>query len=161
MKGDCKFPRMERLKRREDVKAVFKKGVSVSCPGAKLFFLLKEGTERRIAFTFSRKFGNAVARNRARRLGREAYRHLRSGIRDGCDMALLVYPTASKPSEGGLSKNGLSVNAISFRMRQLRTLLGKAGLLAEVAGMNSGAAGAAGLASALVIPKASGESAGV
>jgi ribonuclease P protein component len=123
MKGDCKFPRTERLKRREDVKAVFKSGVSVSCPGAKLFFVRKEGMERRIAFTFSRKFGNAVARNRARRLGREAYRHLRSGIKSGCDMALLVYPFAPE--------NGLTENGLSFRMRQLRTLLGKAGLLAE------------------------------
>jgi ribonuclease P protein component len=118
VKGYCKFPRTERLKRREDVKAVFKNGASVSCQGAKLFFLRKEGAERRIVFTFSRKFGNAVARNRARRLGREAYRHLRSWIRGGCDMALLVYPFAPG-------------NDFSFRMGQLRTLLGKAGLLEE------------------------------
>ncbi|MDR1256749.1 MAG: ribonuclease P protein component [Spirochaetaceae bacterium] len=123
MKGDCKFPQTERLKRREDVKAVFKSGVSVSCPGAKLFFLRKEGTKRRIVFTFPRKFGNAVARNRARRLGREAYRHLRAGIEGGCDMALLVYPAA--PGNGGTK------NDLSLRMGQMKTLLGKAGLLAE------------------------------
>jgi ribonuclease P protein component len=46
----------------------------------------------RIAFTFSRKFGNAVERNRARRVSREAYRHLRHGLKQGYDLVLLVQP---------------------------------------------------------------------
>jgi ribonuclease P protein component len=131
LKGDCKFPRTERLKRGEDVKAVFKNGVFVSCPGAKLFFLRKEGTERRIVFTFPRKFGNAVVRNRARRLGREAFRHLRAGIKGGYDMALLVYPSLSGSPGNVSSKNGLSGDNLSLRIRQMRTLLDKAGLFVE------------------------------
>jgi ribonuclease P protein component len=114
------FPKGERLKRREDVRVVLKTGILVSCPGARLFFLRKGGTERRIAFTFSRKFGSAVERNRARRLGRESYRHLRGSIKTGYDLVLLVYP----------SENGYAENALSFRMTQMRTLLGRAGLFA-------------------------------
>jgi ribonuclease P protein component len=129
----CNFPRNERLKRREDVNAVFKMGVSVSCPGAKFFFLRKEGTERRIVFTFPRKFGNAVKRNRARRLGREAYRHLRSRIKGGYDMALLVYPPASGLPGDDRQENRPSEDCLAFRIRQMRTLLGKAGLFAEKA----------------------------
>ncbi|MDR2842768.1 MAG: ribonuclease P protein component, partial [Spirochaetaceae bacterium] len=70
--------------------------------------------ENRIAFIFARKFGNAVQRNRARRLGREAYRHLRLRLKRGFDMALLVYP-----------------DEIDFkgRMRQLETLFSKAALI--------------------------------
>ncbi|MDR2097199.1 MAG: ribonuclease P protein component [Spirochaetaceae bacterium] len=119
------FPREERLKLRKDIQAVFKKGASASCSGARLFFLRKEGEGRRIAFTFARKFGNAVERNRARRLGREAYRHLRSKIKGGYDLALLVYPGKNNFSED--EKKGMDFSA---RLRQMKALLGKAGLFA-------------------------------
>jgi ribonuclease P protein component len=120
------FPRGEHLKRRQDIQAVFKKGVSASCSGARLFFLQRGGGERRIAFTFSRKFGNAVERNRARRLGREAYRHLRSKIKAGYDLVLLVYPGKNDFSEGKRPQSGFSV-----RLRQMRILLNAAGLFAS------------------------------
>lgn len=113
--GPLCFPRPERLKKRADIQAVFKKGRSVSCAGARLFFLRNGDERRRIAFTFARKFGRAVERNRARRLGREAYRHLRAGIKGGYDLVLLVYPAAV---------------GFSDRLRQLETLLGRAGLSA-------------------------------
>jgi ribonuclease P protein component len=118
------FPREEHLKRRQDIQAVFKNGASASCSGARLFFLHRGGDKRRIAFTFARKFGGAVERNRARRLGREAYRHLRSRIKGGYDLALQVYPGKNDFSEGEKPRSGFSV-----RLGQMRVLLGKAGLL--------------------------------
>jgi ribonuclease P protein component len=121
------FPRQERLKRRRDIQTVFKKGASAACSGARLFFLRRDldgdWDERRVAFTFARKFGNAVERNRARRLGREAYRHLRSEIKGGYDLVLLVYPGKNDFSEVGKPVG------FSTRLRQMRILLGKAGLL--------------------------------
>ncbi|MDR2802875.1 MAG: ribonuclease P protein component [Treponema sp.] len=117
------FPRGEHLKRRHDIQSVFKKGASTSCSGARLFFLRRDRRERRIAFTFSRKFGNAVERNRARRLGREAYRHLRAKIKVGYDLVLLVYPGKNDFSEGKKPLNGFSV-----RLKQMRILLDMAGL---------------------------------
>jgi ribonuclease P protein component len=122
-KNSLHFPREERLKRRKDIQAVFKKGVSVSCSGARLFFLRETGGRRRIAFTFARKFGNAVERNRARRLGREAYRHLRTNIKDGYDLALLVYP-----GKGNSLKGKEQPDSFSTRLRQMRFLLNRAGL---------------------------------
>ncbi|GHV84355.1 ribonuclease P protein component [Spirochaetia bacterium] len=86
------FPKEERLKSRDEIQRVFKRGHSVTCNGARLFFIENGLEYNRMAFTFSRKFGNAVERNRARRLGREAYRHLRSSIKTAFDFALLVYP---------------------------------------------------------------------
>ncbi|GMO56347.1 MAG: hypothetical protein Ta2G_16200 [Termitinemataceae bacterium] len=90
------FPRLEHLKKRDDISAVFKKGHCVQCRGAKLFYLKNGMEHNRIAFTFAKKFGNAVARNRARRLGREAYRMMRSNFLAGFDIVLLVYPPTKK-----------------------------------------------------------------
>jgi ribonuclease P protein component len=71
-----------------------KKGVRFSVRGAKLFVLANGLQHNRIAFTFARKFGIAAERNRARRLGREAWRRLRKSIASSYDFVLLVYPDA-------------------------------------------------------------------
>ncbi|MDR1096184.1 MAG: ribonuclease P protein component [Spirochaetaceae bacterium] len=93
--GRRTFPRAERLKKRADIRAVMRKGRCVTEFGAKLFYRENSLPYNRIAFTFARKFGNAVERNRARRLGRESYRHLRMMLPAGRDFVLLVYPGAS------------------------------------------------------------------
>lgn len=108
------FPPQERLKKRDDIQEVFKRKRSVACNGARLFFIKNGLSCCRIAFTFARKFGNAVERNRARRLGREAYRHLRREIKPGYDLVLLVYP---------------GNDDFQYRQKQLKDLLGRAGLL--------------------------------
>jgi ribonuclease P protein component len=82
----------------------------------KLFVLRNELPRNRICFTFSRGFGTAVERNRVRRLGREAYRNLKPGLRCGFDFILMVYPDNS-----GLTFTGYK--------EQLRFLMVKAGVL--------------------------------
>ena len=110
------FTRKERLKGRDEIKAAFSRGKKTSCPGAKLFFV-ENGTEgNRIAFTFARKYGNAVERNRSRRLSREAFRFLKSRLKSGFDLVLLVYP-------GG--------DDLRYRSQQLNVLFMKAGLLSD------------------------------
>ena len=111
---DCRFPRKERLKGRDEIREVFSRGKVVSCPGAKLFRHRNGLEHNRIAFTFSRKYGNAVARNRSRRLSREAFRFLRNELRAGYDLVLLVYPGR---------------DIFSARMDQVRDLFSRAGLL--------------------------------
>jgi ribonuclease P protein component len=112
-KGYFRFPRAERLKKRADIREVFRKGQGVTCSGAKLFVLSNGLSHNRIAFTFSRKFGTAVERNRARRLGREAYRHIGYALRPGHDVVLLVYP---------------GKDTLAARMEQVKRLFSKAGL---------------------------------
>jgi ribonuclease P protein component len=109
-----RFKRDERLKRREAIQAVFNHRKAVSCPGAKLFRLENGLAQNRIAFTFARKFGNAVERNRARRVGREAYRLLKNRLKSGYDLVLLVYP---------------GKDFLADRIDQLVTLFSRAGLL--------------------------------
>ena len=110
------FKREERLKKRDDIRAVFGRGKRFSCRGAKLFVLQNNLPHNRICFTFPQGFGTAVQRNRARRLGREAYRSFKLRLDGGHDMVLLVYP-----EDAGAT--------FSLRVEQLGILLGKAGIL--------------------------------
>lgn len=110
--------REERLKGRREIKEVFNKGKRFVCQGAKLFLLKNALPQTRICFTFSKGFGNAVVRNRARRLGREAFRLMRSRLSGGYDLILIVYP---KPE-------GSKAETLSGRTLQLETLFSKAGL---------------------------------
>jgi ribonuclease P protein component len=70
----------------------------------------------RFTVTLIRKYGNAVERNRAKRVSREAYRLLRPDIIDGFDMVLMLYP---------------SEDTFLRRSVQLKQLLHKAGLFRE------------------------------
>ncbi|MDR0585510.1 MAG: ribonuclease P protein component [Treponema sp.] len=119
-----RFKREERLKGRNEIREVFSRGKRFGCRGAKLFVLKNSLSRNRICFTFSRGFGNAVERNRTRRLGREAYRYLRPRLAGGCDLILLVYPETAPVPAAAAKKNGLAV-----RTGQLSFLLTKAGLL--------------------------------
>jgi ribonuclease P protein component len=78
----------------------------------------------RIGFTLARKFGNAPARNRAKRLGREAYRLLRPRLAAGFDLVLLVYPPPESPAKAQNPGSG----GLKSRMDQLSVLCGRAGL---------------------------------
>jgi len=111
-----RFKRKEHLKGRDAIKEVYVRGRRFSCRGAKLFVQKNSLPYNRICFTFSRGFGKAVERNRARRLGREVYRMIKPRLNYGYDMILLVYPDVA-----GVTFTG--------RMEQVTTLLSKAGLL--------------------------------
>ena len=71
----------------------------------------------RICFTFTKSFGSAVARNRDKRLSREAYRFIKGYLAGGYDFIFLVY------SESG------EVITLNKRAEQLEYLFKKAGLL--------------------------------
>jgi len=116
-KGSFRFRREEHLKGRKEIREVFGKGKRISCRGVKLFVLNNNLSYNRICFTFSRSFGNSVTRNRARRLGREAFRLMKDRLTGGHDFILLIYPETEKKT------------ALSDRSAQLESLFAKAGLL--------------------------------
>ncbi|MCL2609191.1 MAG: ribonuclease P protein component [Treponema sp.] len=115
--GSFRFGREERLKKRGQIKEVFKKGKPFGCAGAKLFVSRNGLGLNRICFTFARGFAGAVRRNRAKRLGREAYRMLKPGLKPGFDLIFLAYPERQDLRPG-----------LAERLKQMELLFTRAGL---------------------------------
>jgi ribonuclease P protein component len=74
----------------------------------------------RICFSLFKGYGNAVSRNRAKRLGREAYRLMKNRLLGGYDLILLVSAETEQNRSG---------STLSNRNSQLESLFEKAGLL--------------------------------
>ena len=119
------FKREEHLKGRKEIREVFNKGKRVSVNGAKLFLRKNDLPYNRICFSFSRGFGNAVVRNRIRRLEREAFRLLKTRLTGGYDLILLAFHDAG----GKENPNPLKKAVLHDKSVQLETLFKKAGLL--------------------------------
>ncbi|MBN2007571.1 MAG: ribonuclease P protein component [Anaerolineae bacterium] len=79
-----------RLRRPEEFKQVWSKGRSWAHPLLILWALPNDLGRVRVGITASRKVGKAVARNRARRLLREAARQLYHHIASGWDVVLVA-----------------------------------------------------------------------
>ncbi len=73
------MPSPSRLKKRREFLRVAGKGARVARPGVLLQALPGTGEPLRVGFTATKKLGNAVARNRAKRRLREAARLLLAG----------------------------------------------------------------------------------
>jgi ribonuclease P protein component len=108
--------RRERLRGRAALKRVFSFSRKSSCSGVRLLAVENGLDYNRVVFSPVRKFGVSVARNRARRVGKEAYRCIKSSIKPGFDLAFILFP--------GDFSYGERISQFSF-------LLKKAGLLCE------------------------------
>lgn len=84
--------RSERLGKQSDLKTVFAAGSKVNTAGAKVVYLKNSLSYSRFAITIVRKFGNAVVRNRAKRIFRELYRLNKNKILTGMDIIIILYP---------------------------------------------------------------------
>src|SRR6056297_375229 len=84
--------KQQRLKKRNDISRVFSSAHKVSCFGAKLFYRENGLDRNRLMVTLVRKYGTAVQRNRAKRVTREAYRHMQTSLKTGYDLVVVLYP---------------------------------------------------------------------
>jgi ribonuclease P protein component len=82
----------ERLKKSEDFRRVFGSPLKQGCQGAKLAALSNSLDKLRFGVSLSKKFGNAVERNRAKRQVREIFRLHKHRLQPGFDLVFLVYP---------------------------------------------------------------------
>jgi len=84
--------RNERLRGRNAFRRVFRSGRQTSCRGLKLLFRENETGITRCAFVCSKALGNAVQRNREKRVARETYRLRKNRIEAGYDLVFILFP---------------------------------------------------------------------
>lgn len=79
-----------RLTKNCEYRQVFAKGVSVATRGIVLYRTENGQTENRAGFVVSKKNGNAVIRNRIKRLFKEAYRYYAGELTKGYDLVFIA-----------------------------------------------------------------------
>ncbi|MDR2609903.1 MAG: ribonuclease P protein component [Clostridiales Family XIII bacterium] len=108
----------EILRNKRDFDRLFKKGKSAGGKYLVLFFVRNGFEYNRRAFLASKKVGNSVQRNRARRLIRESFRVVEGGLKPGFDILFIARNT--------MTETRAKQKDIEKNMKQLLT---KSGLL--------------------------------
>jgi ribonuclease P protein component len=106
------------LRNKNDFSALYNKGKSAGGKYVVLFYRKNRLPERRRAFLASKKVGNSVRRNRARRLMKESYRTFENELPTGYDVLFIARNT--------IIGDGVKCASVEASMR---ALLQKTGLL--------------------------------
>lgn len=84
-----------RITKNSEYQEVFKQGVSTAARGFVLYQMANGHPLNRTGYITSKKIGNAVIRNRVRRLLREAYRIYAGDLKTGYDLVFIARPPAA------------------------------------------------------------------
>lgn len=95
------------LNKNRSFRYVYNKGASVVSPLLVTYVLKNKCQKNRIGITASKKIGNAVERNRARRIIKAAYRNLKNSMRTGFD---IVFVARAKTVKSNSNKISLVMN---------------------------------------------------
>lgn len=98
---------MNKLRKSKEFKEIYSKGKSVGSRYIVLFYRKNDSGQTRIGFTASKKVGNSVKRNRARRLMKEAYRSMEESIMDGYDIVAIARVTVNEADYWGVEESFL------------------------------------------------------
>ncbi|HLG14132.1 MAG TPA: ribonuclease P protein component [Blastocatellia bacterium] len=90
------FPKSDRILKRDAFVRTYAKGRKVQARYFTAFVLPNPGGKPRIGITTTRKIGNSVERNRARRLVREVFRKNKWLVPSGVDIVINVKKPLSK-----------------------------------------------------------------
>lgn len=107
-----------RLRKRREFNYTYKRGKSLANPCLVLVYKKNRLDVSRVGFSISKKYGNAVQRNKIKRRLREIYRKRLEEIRTGYDVIFVVRIGARGASFAKLE-------------RQMENLLTRAGLFKE------------------------------
>lgn len=108
----------EVLRRKKDFNRAYRKGKSLNDRYVVLFSIKNGLPYTRIAFLASKKVGNSVQRNRAKRLMKESYRTLEASVLQGYDLIVIA-------------RNSINGKKCSEVCNSLRRVLKKLDLLEE------------------------------
>ncbi len=86
-----RFPRTCRLRHRTDFTHVIKQGIRFTFQQGRIYYIPNNVSFSRFAVSVSRKTGNAVQRNRLKRICREAFRCNRPYLIKGYDIIIICY----------------------------------------------------------------------
>ena len=106
------------LRKEADFDNVYKKGRSVGDKYVVIFYIKNHRDINRTCFLASKKVGNSVTRNRARRLLRESYRLMKDSLPAGYDVIIIA-------------RNTIAGRKFQEVDRSLRRAFTRAGLLKE------------------------------
>jgi ribonuclease P protein component len=81
------------LRKKSDFSLIYNKGKSVGERYIVLFMKKNSLPYNRVAFLASKKVGNSVVRNRARRLMKESYREMKGNLPAGYDFIFIARKT--------------------------------------------------------------------
>ncbi len=79
-----------RLKRNEDFRQAYSRGKSLASKYLVIYLYPNQQSQNRIGFSVSKKLGNAVVRNRIKRLLREGIRQLLPRLESGHDIIFIA-----------------------------------------------------------------------
>jgi ribonuclease P protein component len=86
------------LKLNREFKSLYYRGGSTVSSLLVIYYRKNKKSENRLGLTVSKKTGNAVVRNRVRRLIKENYRLRENLIKDGYDIVIVARPRAADAS---------------------------------------------------------------
>ena len=101
----------EILRKKDDFDAIYKAGRSVPDRYIVLFYRENDLSYNRTAFLASKKVGNSVQRNRAKRLMKESYRLHREKFRAGYDLIFIARNTINGKKLGDVEKSMMNAAA--------------------------------------------------
>lgn len=78
------------LCRNNDFRRLYARGKNLVTPVVVVYVMKNRGQGVRVGITTSKKIGNAVQRNRSRRVIREAYRELSDRVKTGYDLVFVA-----------------------------------------------------------------------
>jgi len=107
----------EVLRRNSDFSSIYKKGKSVGDRFVVVFSKKNNLPYNRTAFLASKKVGNAVARNRARRLMKESYRSVNDQFATGYDIIFIARKTITNSKFADVKK---SIEAAARKAKLLK-----------------------------------------
>jgi ribonuclease P protein component len=107
----------QHLRRGADFEAIRSRSVGNVCEAFRLRILPTESGMRRLGVIASKRVGNSVVRNRARRLLREAFRNCQDRLPASCDILLIA--SSGIVGKSGAQVRELYVNQVTRLLRRL------------------------------------------
>lgn len=108
------------LRNNNDFSKVFNKGKSTASKTMVVFFIKNELKYNRIAFIASKKVGNSVKRNKARRLMKEAFRENKDQLKKGYDIIFIARNNIIEAKYDDLRKS------IKYMLKKVKLFEGEA-----------------------------------